>query len=62
VLAIVALDEGPRLTTNVVDTNGEDLVVGQRVVPMFDRLDDEHVLSAIACPSHPTGFYRAVSS
>jgi uncharacterized OB-fold protein len=44
VLAIVALDEGPRLTTNIVDTQGEDLAIGQRVVPVFDRLDDEHVL------------------
>jgi uncharacterized OB-fold protein len=44
VLAIVALDEGPRLTTNIVHTEGEDLAVGQRVVPVFDRIDDDHVL------------------
>jgi uncharacterized OB-fold protein len=44
VLAIIALDEGVRLTTNIVDTDGEDLVVGQRVEPVFDRVDDEHVL------------------
>jgi len=32
VLAIVELDEGPRLMTNIVDCRPDDIAVGQRVV------------------------------
>jgi uncharacterized OB-fold protein len=43
-IAIVELDEGVRLTTTLVSTNGatghSDLEIGRAVVPVFDHGDD----------------------
>jgi uncharacterized protein len=39
-LAIVELDEGPRLTTTIVGAAPEDLAVGRRVLPVFEHGDD----------------------
>jgi uncharacterized OB-fold protein len=43
-IAIVELDEGVRLTTTLVSTNGAsghgDLEIGRAVVPVFDHGDD----------------------
>ena len=36
VLAYVELDEGPRVLTNIVDTDPDTIRVGQRVVAVFD--------------------------
>jgi uncharacterized OB-fold protein len=35
VIAVVELDEGPRLMTNIVDTDPESLMVGQKVRVVF---------------------------
>jgi uncharacterized OB-fold protein len=43
-LGVVELEEGPRLTTTLVDVDPEDLRVGLEVVPVFDHVDDEHTL------------------
>ncbi len=39
-LAIVELDEGPHLSSVIVDASPEDLAVGRRVVPVFEQGDD----------------------
>lgn len=44
VLAIVQLDEGPRLTTTLVDVEPEQLRAEAAVVPVFDHVDDQHTL------------------
>jgi uncharacterized protein len=43
-LAIVELDEGPRLTTTLVDVAPEQVRVGVEVAPVFDHVDDGHTL------------------
>ncbi|MGH7857355.1 MAG: Zn-ribbon domain-containing OB-fold protein [Candidatus Binatia bacterium] len=44
VVALVDLDEGPRMVTNVVGAAPEDLSVGRRVEVVFDRIDDRITL------------------
>ena len=39
-LAVVELDEGPRLSTNIVNVKNEDIRVGMPVVVDFERYDD----------------------
>lgn len=39
-IAVVELDEGPRLTTTLVEVAPEDIVVGMAVEPVFDAGDD----------------------
>jgi len=41
VLAVVRLDEGPHLLTNLVECTPDVIEVGMRVVVRFERLDDE---------------------
>jgi len=41
VVAIVELEEGPRLTTNIVGCRPEDVVVGQAVEATFEDLGPE---------------------
>lgn len=43
-LAIVELDEGPRLTTTLVDADHAAVTVGVRVEPVFDHVDEQHTL------------------
>lgn len=43
-LAIVELDEGPRLSTTLVDADPDQVRIGDGVVPVFDHVDDEHTL------------------
>ena len=38
-LAIIELDEGPRLTTTLVNVEPEGIKVGMRVKPVFDTVD-----------------------
>jgi hypothetical protein len=42
VLALVDLDEGVRLMSNVVDCDPESVHVGQRVRVCFEAVDDTH--------------------
>ncbi|MFI5047248.1 MAG: Zn-ribbon domain-containing OB-fold protein [Acidimicrobiia bacterium] len=39
VIAVVELDEGPKLTTNIVDADLGQLAIGMRVVATFDDVD-----------------------
>ena len=43
ILAVVELDEGPRLTTEIVNAQPEDLRIGQRVRPVFSPTADPAV-------------------
>lgn len=47
-LAIVALDEGPHLLTNLVDCAPEAASVGMRVAVRFERIDDEFTVYPFA--------------
>lgn len=40
----VELDEGPRLTTNLVRANAEEIRIGMRVVVVFDRVTHDFTL------------------
>ncbi|MND08825.1 hypothetical protein D3C83_317270 [compost metagenome] len=40
VVALVELDEGPRLVTNIVGCDPKDVKVGQRVEVVFEKIDD----------------------
>ncbi len=40
VIAVVELDEGPRMTTNLVDCSPEDVSIGMRVEVVFGPLED----------------------
>ncbi|MPY94967.1 MAG: hypothetical protein GEV08_18485 [Acidimicrobiia bacterium] len=44
VLAVVELEEGPRLTTTLVDVDPDEVCVGLAVLPVFDRDEDGTVL------------------
>ena len=41
VIAIVELEEGPRMTTNVVGCSPDDVAIGMAVQATFEDLDDE---------------------
>ncbi|WP_042663392.1 Zn-ribbon domain-containing OB-fold protein [Haloferax sp. ATB1] len=41
VLAYVELEEGPRIVTNIVECDPDDLEIGQAVEVVFDDVDDE---------------------
>lgn len=43
-LAVVEVEEGPRLTTTLVDVDPSAVRVDLPVVPVFDHVDDEHTL------------------
>ncbi len=43
-IAVVQLDEGPRLTTNIVDVPYEEYVFGMALQADFQQLDDEVAL------------------
>jgi uncharacterized protein len=44
ILAIVQLDEGPRVTSTLVGVLPEEVRIGCRVLPVFDDVDEEHTL------------------
>lgn len=44
VIAIVELDEGPHMTTNIVECDPESLRVGDRVEAIFEDVSDEVAL------------------
>ncbi len=41
VVAVIELDEGPRMTANVLDCDPEEVEVGMRVEAVFEDLDRE---------------------
>ena len=43
-VAQVELEEGPRLTANVIDCDANDLRIGQQVSVTFDDIDEELTL------------------
>ena len=43
-LAVVELDEGVRITTTLVKVDEEEIEVGMRVKPYFDKVSDEITL------------------
>ena len=44
VLALVELDEGPKMLTNLVDCDPGDIVIGQRVEVVFHRTEGDAAL------------------
>ncbi len=42
-LAVVELDEGPRLTSTLVNIEPEDIAVGMSVKPVFEAVDDADI-------------------
>jgi hypothetical protein len=43
-VAVVQLEEGPRMATNLIDVAVEDYVVGMPLVVDFEDVDDEVTL------------------
>jgi len=43
-VAVVQLEEGPRMATNLIDVPVEDYAIGLPLVAAFERLDDEVTL------------------
>lgn len=43
-VAIVKLDEGPKLTTNIIGLAPDELRIGQRVEVVFERVSDDVAL------------------
>jgi uncharacterized OB-fold protein len=43
-VALVGLEEGPMLMTNIVDARPEDLTIGIKLEVVFDKVDDEVTL------------------
>ena len=41
VVALVDLEEGPRVMTNIVGCDPEDVTIGMRVVARFEQVSDE---------------------
>ena len=44
VVAMIELDEGPRLMANVLDAQPGDVAIGRRVEVVFERVSDEMAL------------------
>ena len=44
IVALVDLDEGPRLLTNIITDNVEGIRIGQRVTVTYEKLNDEITL------------------
>lgn len=42
-LAVVELDEGPRLTTTLVEVAESDIRIGMPIEPVFERHEKEHI-------------------
>ena len=48
IVALVELDEGVRLVTNLVDITAEQATMGMRVLVRFERFDNDVVLALFA--------------
>jgi uncharacterized OB-fold protein len=53
VVALVELDEGTRLVTNLVDAQPEEVSIGMRVVVRYEEFDDGLVLPLFAPAGKP---------
>lgn len=42
-LAVVELDEGPKVTTTLVNVAPEDIKIGSRVRPLFDDVEGSEI-------------------
>jgi len=51
VVAVVELEEGPRLISNIVNCDPNDVKVGLAVVVAFDPVDDSDILLPVFKPS-----------
>ena len=51
IVALVELDEGVRLVTNLIEVAPEDVSMGMRVVVRYERFDNDIVLALFA-PEH----------
>ncbi len=47
VVGIIKLDEGPRITSQIVDCEPEDVKIGSRVRAVFRKIDEEGPAGAI---------------
>ena len=67
-IAVVELDDGPRVTTTIVGIDADDVQVGQRVRAVFDHGDDGITLLRFEPPTalkgrgHRLGDQRPVIS
>ncbi len=50
-LAVVELEEGPRLMTNIIGCNPEDVEVGMRVQVAYEDIDDSDVVLPVFKPA-----------
>ena len=57
-VAIVELDEGPRLHTNLVDCSNDQIRIGMRVEVVFDRINDQVTLPKFRPRGDPHGSER----
>jgi hypothetical protein len=58
VVAIVELEEGPRMVTNLVGCDPADLEVGMAVEARFEPIDDTDMLLPVFTPTRGTGSPR----
>jgi uncharacterized OB-fold protein len=55
VVAIVELEEGPRMFTNIIGCDPAEVVVGMVVEARFEPIDDSDKLLPVFTPIHETG-------
>ena len=55
VVAIVELEEGPRMFTNIVGCDPADVEVGMAVEAAFEPIDDTDMLLPVFTPTNETG-------
>ncbi len=46
-MGIIKLDEGPRITSQIVDCDPEEVSIGSRVRAVFRKIDEEGPAGAI---------------
>ena len=51
VIAIVELDEGPRMFSNLVDCDPDDVTVGMAVKAAFEPIDDSDLRLPVFAPA-----------
>ena len=51
VVAVLELEEGPRMISNVIDVDPDAMHVGMAVEVAFDPLDDSHVMLPVFRPA-----------
>ncbi len=51
VIAVVELDEGPRLITNIIECDPDHVAVGMAVEAAFEKIDDSDVVLPVFRPA-----------